>query len=138
MKALVIFYFKLHTAKKALRKKSIMDMHIFHVLVLGFVNAFGYMLPTLYMFKNSSITIFEYLFQSFYVDLVFTVIISLIMIRRPELHTFKVLLPIALSIFGMAFHYLVTVSQAKYAGSTLVLLKFNISVPARTVPDYNT
>lgn len=45
-----------------MRKKSILDINIWHLLILGFVNAFGYMLPTLYLFKKGAFNAFEFLF----------------------------------------------------------------------------
>jgi hypothetical protein len=98
--------YKVHSAKKALRKKSVLDMKGGHLMVLGFVNAFGYLLPTLYMLRNNQITIFEYLFQSLYIDLVFTTVLSLVLLKRADLHSFKVLVPLLLCGLGIAFHYL--------------------------------
>jgi len=72
-------------AKKVMRKKSLMDIRISHLVLLGFVNAFGYILPTLFMLRRGAISIFEYLFQSFYLDLFFTVGLSTLLLKRTEL-----------------------------------------------------
>lgn len=99
-----------------------MDLQIGHTLILGFVNAFGYILPTLFMLRRGAISIFEYLFQSFYLDLFFTVVLSALLLKRTELQTPKILLPLALSVFGMVFHY--TVYMGKEADNTLNILRF--------------
>ena len=122
IKGLVMFFYKIFTTKKAMRKKSIMDIRISHVVILGFVNAFGYLLPTLFMLRRGFISVFEYLFQSFYLDLFFTVTLSFLLLRRTELHSLRVLLPLAISVFGMAFHY--TVYLGKESDDTLKILKF--------------
>jgi hypothetical protein len=110
-------------AGKIMRKKSAMDMSALHLCVLAFVNSFGYMLPTLYMIKRGDIGVFEYLFRSFYVDLVFTAVLSLTLLKRSDLKTTKLLLPIALCIFGFAFHETAYVT----AEGTLSVLTFKFS-----------
>jgi hypothetical protein len=105
-----------------MRKKSIMDMKISHLVILGFVNCFGYILPTLYMLKRGKISIFEYLFKSLYVDLIFTVILSLCLLKRPDLMTYKTFLPIIIALFGLAFHE--TVELSTQADSPLTFMKF--------------
>ena len=82
-----------------------MDIQIWHIVILGFVNAFGYLLPTLYILKKGYMGVFEYLFQSIYIDLVFTSILSVSVLRRIEYETPKLILPIILCIFGVGFHY---------------------------------
>ena len=122
LKGLAMFFYKIISAKKAMRKKSIMDIRISHVVILGFVNAFGYLLPTLFMLRRGFISVFEYLFQSFYLDLFFTVTLSFFLLKRTELLSLKILLPLAISVFGMAFHY--TVYLDKESDDTLKILKF--------------
>lgn len=104
IKGLGIVVYKIAGASKIMGKKSVMDMHVWHLCVLGFVNAFGYILPTLYMLKRGKISIFEYLFKALYVDLVLTVVLSLCLLKRPDLYTFKIAIPIMIAIFGLAFH----------------------------------
>jgi hypothetical protein len=57
-----MFLYRIIQAKKVLRKKSVMDIRISHLAILGFVNAFGYLLPTVFMLKRGVISVFEYLF----------------------------------------------------------------------------
>lgn len=124
-----------------MRKKSLVDMHIFHLVVLGFVNAFGYILPTLFLLRTEVISAFEYLFQSLYIDLVFTVLLSLIFNKREELKTGKILLPIALAIFGLGLHNTGVVKKALYANSQIEVLTINFStaVPSTLqVPAYTS
>lgn len=104
IKGLGLFLYKVIIAPKVMRKKAVMDINVWHMLVLGFVNAFGYILPTLFMLKKGYIGIFEYLFMSLYVDLVFTSLLSLTLLGRRELRSWKMLIPVALAIFGFAFH----------------------------------
>ncbi len=96
--------YKICGASKIMRKKSVMDMHVWHLCVLGFINAFGYILPTLYMLKRGKISIFEYLFKALYVDLILTVVLSLCLLKRPDLQTPKIVIPIVIALFGLAFH----------------------------------
>ncbi len=62
IKGIIMFLYKICLAKKIMRKKSVLDIRISHLVVLGFVNAFGYILPTLFMLRRGAISIFEYLF----------------------------------------------------------------------------
>jgi hypothetical protein len=93
-----------------MRKKSVMEMNIWHICILGFVNSFGYMLPTIYMLKRGKISVFEYLFKSLYIDLILTVFLSLTLLKRPDLMTLKIFIPIAIALFGLAFHDTISVS----------------------------
>lgn len=125
-----------------LRNRSIIGIDIWHITVLGFVNAFGYWLPTLHMLKKGKMNVFEYLFQSFYLDLVFTIVFSLVFLRRAELHTFKLLKPIAIAIFGIGFHN--TAYMKNLGGSVLILnIEFSPIIPTLTnlikiTPEYST
>lgn len=118
-----------------LRKKSILDMKAGHVIVLGFVNAFGYLLPTLYMLRKKQITIFEYLFQSLYIDLVFTTVLSLVLLKRSDLHSFKLLVPFLLCGVGMAFHYLAKGDVKQYAGSSISVATFVQASSVLSIPN---
>lgn len=138
MKGLALLIYKVHSVKKVLRKKSVLDMKAGHLIVLGFVNAFGYLLPTLYMLRNGKITIFEYLFQSLYIDLVFTTVLSLVLLKRSDLHSFKVLVPVALCGTGMAFHYLAATDSKKYSGSSISVLTFIQASSVLSIPNVNT
>ncbi len=62
IKGVGIFVYRIAIAKKVLRKKSVMDIKISHFVILGFVNAFGYILPTLFILRRGKISVFEYLF----------------------------------------------------------------------------
>ncbi len=104
IKGLGIMMYKICGASKIMRKKSVMDMQVWHLCVLGFINAFGYILPTLYMLKRGKISIFEYLFKALYVDLILTVVLSLCLLKRPDLQTPKIVIPIIIALFGLAFH----------------------------------
>jgi len=125
MKGIIIFLYRIVIQKKLLRKKSVMDINIWHTCILGFVNAFGYILPTIFMFKRGVISAFEYLFQSLFLDLFFTIVLSALLLKRTELQTFKILLPLALAVFGMGFHY--TVYMGSESDTTLNILKFNFT-----------
>ena len=96
--------YKICGATRVMRKKSVMDMQVWQICILGFVNAFGYILPTLYMLKRGKISIFEYLFKALYVDLILTIVMSLCLLKRPDLMTYKTLIPVIIALFGLAFH----------------------------------
>jgi hypothetical protein len=125
IKGLGILAYRIFSAKKVLRKKSVLDLHIWHILILGFVNAFGYILPTLYIFKKDGMSVFEYLFQSLYVDLIFTILLSLVILKRAELHSPRIVIPIIICLFGLAFHQ--TVSMSTMTSGSIKLLSFSFS-----------
>ena len=104
VKGLGIAMYKICGATRVMRKKSVMDMQVWQICILGFVNAFGYILPTLYMLKRGKISIFEYLFKALYVDLILTIVMSLCLLKRPDLMTYKTLIPVIIALFGLAFH----------------------------------
>ncbi len=117
-----------------MRKKSVMDMNVWHICILGFVNAFGYILPTLYMLKRGKISVYEYLFKALYVDLILTVILSLCLLKRPDLMTFKTFIPLLISLFGLAFHDTIQLSTQKDGTLTFLLFNFVDILPAATAP----
>lgn len=123
IKGLGLFLYKVIIAPKVMRKKSVMDINIWHMVLLGFVNAFGYILPTLFMLKKGYMSIFEYLFRSLYVDLVFTTLLSLCLLGRKDLKTPKILIPILIAIFGYGFHETIYVSSQ----GTLSILSFTFT-----------
>jgi hypothetical protein len=116
------------TAKYSLRKKALLDISVWHLCQLGFVNAFGYLLPTLYMLRKGQLSVFEYLFNALYLDLIFTIILSLIYLRRVELQTFKIILPLALCLFGLAFHETATFTTLPGSTSGILTVQFSPSL----------
>ena len=117
-----IVLYQIIGANTVMRKKSVMEMNVWHVCILGFVNCFGYLLPTVYMLKRGKISVFEYLFKALYVDLILTVFLSLTLLKRPDLMTYKVLIPISIAFFGLAFHD--TLSVGTQTDGTLKFLSF--------------
>lgn len=117
-----------------MRKKSVMDMNVWHICILGFVNAFGYILPTLYMLKRGKISVYEYLFKALYIDLIFTVVLSLCLLKRPDLMTFKTFIPLLIALFGLAFHDTIKLSTQKDGSLTFLLFQFTDILPAAEAP----
>jgi hypothetical protein len=107
-----------------------MEMKIWHICVLGFVNSFGYLLPTVYMLKRGKISVFEYLFKSLYLDLIFTIFLSLTLLKRPDLMNYKILIPISIALFGLAFHDTISVSTLSNSDMNFLSFTFVDTLPS--------
>ena len=85
---------------------------MFHLVLLGFLNAFGFIMPSLYLLKTQKIAIFDYLLESLFLDIVFTLLFGLVLMRRSSLNTIKIIVPLLISLFGFSFHETVTVTNS--------------------------
>ena len=89
---------------KSINKKSIIGLLSVHMLCLSFVNAFGYILPTLYLLYNQKMGILDYMVKSIFIDLISTIMFSIILLKRKRLCSFKIMIPIILALIGLIFH----------------------------------
>ena len=62
--------------------KSIFGISILKLFVLGFVNGFGYIMPTVYILQTGRMQIFDYMIKSIHLDLIFTIILAQALLQR--------------------------------------------------------
>jgi hypothetical protein len=95
--------FKTH--KQSVTKNTLLFDHLsgFHLLILGFVYTLGYMVPSLTLIIENSKSPEDgwypnYILKSLAVDLIFTLLMSTILLKRKAIQKLEVIWPIILSI----------------------------------------
>lgn len=77
----------------------------------------------------NQISVFEYLFKALYLDLIFTVLLSLAFLRRLDIFSPKLVIPIGLCVFGLAFHETAYMGYLNN-GTNILTVNFASPLPA--------